>query len=179
MSTQVILVDTEDNMIGLMPKLEAHEKGLLHRAFSIIVFNSKGEMLLQRRAAQKYHTPGLWTNTCCSHQVEGEEIQKGLNRRLIEEMGLDIKTFHKAFQFIYKAELENGLTEYELDHVYFAKSDVLPNPNPEEVSEWKYISPSALKQDLKNYPHHYTPWFKQLLEPILQKVYSEQFIYNK
>jgi len=179
MSKNVILVDKEDRPLGVMPKLEAHQKGLLHRAFSIFIFNTKGELLLQKRADHKYHTPGLWTNACCSHQVEGEDIQIGLSRRLNEEMGMDIKTFEKAFDFIYHAKLDNGLTEYELDHVYFAMSDQSPSPNPAEVSEWKYLQSSKVKQEVDRLPQLYTPWFKLLLEPVLNKYRSGQFIFNK
>jgi isopentenyl-diphosphate delta-isomerase len=179
MSKQVILVDKQDKPIGLMPKLEAHEKGLLHRAFSIFVFNSRGEMLLQKRASGKYHTPGLWTNACCSHQIDGEDEQKGLSRRLKEEMGLEVNTFHKAFQFIYKAELDNGLTEHELDHVYFATSEDIPSPNPDEVSEWKYAFPIDIKKDMGQSPQLYTPWFKLLLDPVLDNIKSRQDIFNK
>jgi len=179
MSKQVILVDKEDKPIGLMPKLEAHEKGLLHRAFSIFVFNSKGEMLLQKRALSKYHTPGLWTNTCCSHQVDGEDEQEGLGRRLKEEMGLQVTHFQKAFHIIYKAELENGLIEHELDHVYFAHSDNQPSPNPEEVSDWKYASPLEIKSDMEQRPYLYTPWFKLLLDPVLDNIKFRQDVFNK
>jgi len=179
MSRKVILVDREDRQVGVMAKLEAHEKGLLHRAFSIFIFNSQGELLLQKRANCKYHTPGLWTNACCSHQVEGEDVQRGLNRRLKEEMGLDVTAFQKALVFLYRAKLDNGLTEHEFDHVYFAVSDDTPLPNPEEVSEWKYLPTETLKNDILESPHLYTPWFKQLLQPVLDKFHSNQFIYNK
>lgn len=179
MSCQVILVDKQDKQIGLMPKLEAHEKGLLHRAFSIFVFNSRGEWLLQKRAFEKYHTPGLWSNACCSHQVDGEDEEMGLNRRLKEEMGLNIDTFHKAFQFVYRAELDNDLIEHELDHVYFANSDDEPSPNPHEVCEWKYISPQDLREEVAKTPHMYTPWFKLLIDPVLNNIQSGQRIFNK
>jgi len=179
MSAQVILVDKEDNPIGLMPKIEAHQKGLLHRAFSILVFNSEGEMLLQKRSAKKYHTPGLWTNTCCSHQVEGEDIQIGLSRRLKEEMGLDIPYFKKAFHFIYRSDFDNGLTEYELDHVYYAHSDVKPDPNPEEVGDWKYVRLAEVQSSVAKTPHLYTPWFKILLDLIGKNSQSGEVIFNK
>ena len=119
---KVILVDKNDNQVGLMPKLEAHEKGLLHRAFSVFIFNNEYKLLLQKRATSKYHSGGLWTNTCCSHPREGEDISEAANRRLFEEMG--IKTsLRKVYDFIYKAELDNGLTENEFDHVFYGVYD--------------------------------------------------------
>ena len=122
---KVILVDKNDNQVGLMPKLEAHEKGLLHRAFSIFIFNSRYELLLQKRASSKYHSGGLWTNTCCSHPREGEDTLDAANRRLDEEMG--IKTsLRKVYDFIYKAELDNQLTEHEFDHVFYGVCDSDP-----------------------------------------------------
>lgn len=170
MNSRVILVDEQDNPIGTMPKLEAHEKGLLHRAFSIFVFNSKGEMLIQKRSATKYHTPGLWTNACCSHQVEGEREEIFLSRRLREEMGLEVKSFQKAFQFTYRAEFNNGLIEHELDHVYYANSDQEPSPNPDEVEEWQYISTVELRTRIAKQPQLFTPWFKLLFEPVMAKM---------
>ena len=134
---KVILVDKNDNQVGLMPKLEAHEKGILHRAFSVFIFNSKYELLLQKRASSKYHSGGLWTNTCCSHPREGEDILDAANRRLDEEMG--IKTsLRKVFDFIYTAELDNNLIENEFDHVFYGVYDTDPILNKEEAEAVSY-----------------------------------------
>ena len=139
MEEQVILVNEKDEPIGLMGKMEAHEKGLLHRAFSVFVFNSKQEVLLQQRAACKYHSPNLWTNTCCSHPRAGETNQQAGERRLQEEMGLQVP-LREVFSFIYKAPFDNGLTEHEYDHVLVGYSDAQPQINPEEVASWKWLS---------------------------------------
>lgn len=159
----VILVDENDRQVGTMEKLEAHEKGVLHRAFSIFLFNKKGEMLLQKRALGKYHTPGLWTNTCCSHPRADETMEHALQRKLNQEMGINCPV-QKAFQFLYKAELESGLTEHELDHVFYGYFDENPNPNPDEVVDWKYSSVDEIREDFKNHPKIYTPWFKIIFE---------------
>lgn len=159
----VILVDENDRRMGTMEKLEAHEKGVLHRAFSIFLFNENGELLLQRRALEKYHTPGLWTNTCCSHPRADETMDHALQRKLKQEMGITCPV-KKAFQFVYKAELENDLTEHELDHVYYGYFDQKPTPNPEEVVEWKYSPIAAIRKDIQEHPEKYTPWFKIIFE---------------
>jgi len=165
----VILVDENDGQIGLMEKMEAHEKGLLHRAFSVFLFNSKGEMLLQQRAISKYHSGGLWTNTCCSHPREGEETITAAHRRLEEEMGFDCK-IEKAFDFIYKSALDNELTEHELDHVFIGEYEGNIIPNPEEVEGYKYISISELTKDVAENSDDYTEWFKICLEEVLRRV---------
>ena len=134
----VILVDKNDNQVGLMPKLEAHQKGLLHRAFSIFIFNSKYELLLQKRASSKYHSGGLWTNTCCSHPREGEETLDAANRRLIEEMGIQT-SLRKVHDFIYRAELDNDLTEHEFDHVFYGVYNEDPIINKGEADDFKWI----------------------------------------
>ncbi|MBU1370063.1 MAG: isopentenyl-diphosphate Delta-isomerase [Bacteroidetes bacterium] len=159
MQEQVILVDVDDNPQGLMEKMEAHQKGVLHRAFSIFVFNSKQELMLQQRAFSKYHTPGLWTNTCCSHPRHGESLEAATKRRLKEEMGMqcDIK---KAFSFLYKADVGQGLTEHEFDHVFIGHTDELPDINPEEVAGWKYASMDELSIDIAKNPENYTVWFR-------------------
>ena len=160
---KVILVNENDEQIGLMPKLEAHEKAQLHRAFSIFILNSKNEVMLQQRASEKYHSPLLWTNTCCSHQREGEtNIQAG-NRRLQEEMGFstDLK---ELFHFIYKAPFDNGLTEHELDHVMIGYYDDEPNINGEEVESWKWMDIDAIKEDMQANPEIYTVWFKIIFD---------------
>ena len=155
---KVILVNSNDEPIGLMPKMEAHEKALLHRAFSVFVINSNNELMLQQRALQKYHSPGLWTNTCCSHQRDGEEnIEAGL-RRLQEEMGFET-TLEYLFNFIYKAPFDNGLTEHELDHVMLGRYEGEPSINPEEVASWKWMDIDLIHADLINNPADYTVWF--------------------
>lgn len=160
---QVILVDKNDVPTGQMEKLEAHQKGLLHRAFSVFIFNSKNELLLQQRAKGKYHSAGLWTNTCCSHPRMGENNLDAANRRLDEEMGMtcDLKY---AFNFLYKADFEDGLTEHELDHVFIGYSDVQPIINREEVESFRYTSLDSLQEDIKNHPNHYTSWLKICLD---------------
>mgnify|MGYP000051689030 FL=1 len=159
----VILVNEKDEPIGLMPKMEAHEKAVLHRAFSVFVLNDKNEIMLQQRAHHKYHSPLLWTNTCCSHQREGEtNIQAG-SRRLFEEMGFqtDLK---ELFHFIYKAPFDNGLTEHELDHVMIGYYNDAPSINPEEVEDWKWMPIEAVKSDIQNNPDLYTIWFKIIFD---------------
>ena len=163
MEEQVILVNEKDEPIGLMGKMEAHEKGLLHRAFSVFVFNSKQEVLLQQRAACKYHSPNLWTNTCCSHPRAGETNQQAGERRLQEEMGLQVP-LREVFSFIYKAPFDNGLTEHEYDHVLIGYSDAQPQINPEEVASWKWLSLEAIKEDILQAPERYTAWFKIIFE---------------
>ena len=171
MEEQVILVDTNDSPIGQMEKLEAHQKGELHRAFSIFIFNTKRELLLQQRALDKYHSGGLWTNTCCSHPRPGEDNLAAANRRLKEEMGMKANLI-PAFSFTYRAEFESGLIEHEYDHVFFGKSDLLPVINKEEVEQYKYINLDTLKQELLLYPDHYTPWLKICLEKVIEQFKS-------
>ena len=171
MEELVILVDTNDSPIGQMEKLEAHQKGELHRAFSIFIFNTKGELLLQQRALDKYHSGGLWTNTCCSHPRPGEDNLAAANRRLKEEMGMKAN-LTPAFSFKYRAEFESGLIEHEYDHVFFGKSDLLPVINKEEVEQYKYINLDTLKQELLLYPDHYTPWLKICLEKVIEQFKS-------
>ena len=166
MEERVILVDQEDNELGTEEKMKAHEQALLHRAFSIFIFNSKGELLLQKRAEGKYHCPGLWTNTCCSHPRPGESLEEAVQRKLKQEMGFTTP-LKEAFTFIYKVSFENGLTEHELDHVFLGTFDGNPEPNPEEVGEWKWISPEKLKEDVQEHPEKYTHWFKTSLDKVL------------
>lgn len=163
MEEQVILVDTQDNPIGLMPKMEAHEKGLLHRAFSVFIFNQNGELMLQQRAYHKYHSPGLWTNTCCSHQRDGETSLEAGMRRLEEEMGF-CTSLKEEVSFIYKAPFDNGLTEHELDHVLTGKFDGEPTINKDEVSDWKWMALEDIHQDMKINPEHYTVWFQIIFD---------------
>ena len=159
----VILVNEQDEAIGLMEKMEAHEKGLLHRAFSILIFNSKGEMLLQQRALSKYHSPGLWTNACCSHPRNGETILEAANRRLSEEMGMQTE-LKVLTHFIYKAAFDNGLTEHELDYVVHGLSDENPKINPDEVNAFRWISPQELNQWVQRSPNEFTVWFLELFK---------------
>jgi len=159
---EVILVDIHDHAIGTMEKLEAHRKGILHRAFSILLFNSKGELLLQKRSAYKYHSAGLWTNTCCSHPLPGESMEQATRRKLMQEMGIDLAT-EFAYKFIYSAALTNGLREHELDHVYIGQFDGVPNANKEEVEDWKFADLNFLKEDVQHNPQVYTEWFKLIV----------------
>ena len=166
---QVILVDDHDHEIGQMEKLEAHQKGLLHRAFSIFLFNDKGEMLIQQRAAGKYHSGGLWTNTCCSHQQPGETNIEAGKRRLLEEMGITTE-LRDSFSFIYRTDFDNGLVEHELDHVLIGSYNDAPNPDPAEAQDWKYISLKDLLLDVDKNPDNYTIWFKICLKQVIANV---------
>ena len=159
----VILVNENDEKIGLMPKQEAHEKALLHRAFSVFIFNDNNDLMLQQRALTKYHSPGLWTNTCCSHQRDGESSTKAGKRRLQEEMGFTTD-LTKTTSFIYKAPFDNGLTEHEYDHVLVGKYNQEPKINPEEVAAWKWMSLEDVKNDINENPDRYTAWFKIIFE---------------
>jgi isopentenyl-diphosphate Delta-isomerase len=156
--TEVILVDASDNATGTMEKLQAHQEGLLHRAFSIFIFNSAGEMLLQQRALSKYHSGGLWTNACCSHPLPGECTTGAAHRRLKEELGFEA-TLHKIFDFVYKAAMENGLTEHEFDHVFAGEYEGEIDFNRDEVMDYCYKRMSEIRQDLEIYPQQYTAWF--------------------
>ena len=160
---EVILVDENDNAVGTMEKMEAHRLGKLHRAFSVLPFNSQGELLLQKRAKNKYHSAGLWTNTCCSHPVPGEKIEDAAARRLKEEMGIDAKPSF-AYKFLYKAELDKNLTEHELDYVFIGTFDGKPSINAAEVEDWKFVNLEWLKKDLKKNPNEYTCWFKIIMD---------------
>lgn len=165
----VVLVNDKDEKVGLMPKLEAHEKGLLHRAFSVFVFNEEGQMLLQQRALHKYHTPGKWANTCCSHQRDGELSIDAGKRRLKEEMGFvtDL-TFRKTF--IYKANFDNGLTEHELDHIMVGKYNEDPVINLEEVAAFKWMDISDILLEIELDPEKYTAWFKIIMTEHLDAI---------
>lgn len=160
---EVILVNTQDEQIGTMPKMEAHEKAQLHRAFSVFIMNDNGETMLQQRAAHKYHSPLLWTNTCCSHQRVGETNIEAGQRRLQEEMGFtaDLK---ELFSFIYKAPFDNGLTEHELDHVMMGSYNGSPKINQEEVADFKWMKPEDIQKDIAENPEQYTVWFKIIFE---------------
>lgn len=165
---KLILVDEMDNEIGSEEKMEVHKTpGKLHRAFSIFIFNSVGEMLIQRRAKTKYHSGGLWSNACCSHPRKGESLEHAIHRRLKEEFGFDCE-MKEIFSFIYRVDFENGLSEYELDHVFVGKFDGVPNPNPKEIEEWKWVDTEELKRDIKKNPEEYTPWFRISLDRVLE-----------
>lgn len=169
---QVILVDAKDQPIGIMEKLQAHKEGRLHRCFSILIFNQAGEILLQQRALNKYHTPGLWTNTCCSHQRPGEETLVAAHRRLVEEMGFDC-ALHEVYEFVYKVPFENGLWEHEFDHVLIGRYDGVVTPNSEEVNAYRWVSVDKLKQDMKDNPHYYTPWFHIILDEHYDRIVAK------
>ncbi len=169
MEELVVLVDQNDNQVGLMPKMEAHEKAVLHRAFSVFTFNNKGELLLQQRAATKYHSPLLWTNTCCSHQREGESNIDAGKRRLQEEMGFTTD-LTEVFSFIYKEPLDSGLTEHELDHVLIGKFDGKPNINKDEVESYKWMLLEDVKSDIEKNPDNYTAWFKIIFKESYKKI---------
>ena len=168
----VVLVDSQDNELGKMEKLEAHEKGLLHRAFSIFLFNSKGEMLIQQRALSKYHSPGLWTNACCSHPAPNESIIQAGNRRLKEELGLSTELVD-AFNFEYRETFENNLTEHELDHVLVGYSEENPILNQEEAKDYRWITWANLLEEINLNPENFTIWFKIILTKHIEKLQKE------
>ncbi|MCX6290449.1 MAG: isopentenyl-diphosphate Delta-isomerase [Bacteroidetes bacterium] len=157
----LICVDETDHPIGVIPKMEAHEKGILHRAFSVFIFNTKGEWLLQQRALSKYHSGGLWTNACCGHPLPGEQTEDAAQKRLQFEIGISCE-LKKAFHFIYRAELGNGLIEHEYDHVFTGISDQQPVLNPQEVKNQQYIPFHDLQRDISKNEHGYTEWFKMI-----------------
>jgi len=165
----VILVNEKDEQIGLMPKMEAHEKAVLHRAFSVFIFNDKNELMLQQRALSKYHSPGLWTNTCCSHQRDGESNIQAGKRRLMEEMGF-VVDLQESISFIYKAPFDNGLTEHEYDHVLIGRYDERPQINIEEVADWKWMPLEAVKKDMEVHSELYTAWFKIIFEKFYEHI---------
>jgi isopentenyl-diphosphate Delta-isomerase len=169
MKENVVLVDSQDRPLGTMDKMEAHEKGLLHRAFSIFIFNTSGELLLQRRAFEKYHSGGLWSNTCCSHPRPDEDLMSAAKRRIWEEMGMNCEVEH-LYSFIYKISFSNGLTEHEFDHVFIGYTNELPEINKEEVADYKYMSLEKISMDVELNPAFYTEWFKISYEKIFQYV---------
>ncbi|UCE93128.1 MAG: isopentenyl-diphosphate Delta-isomerase [Flavobacteriaceae bacterium] len=169
MEEKVILVSENDEQLGLMGKMEAHQKGILHRAFSVFIFNKNGDLLLQQRALDKYHSPGLWTNTCCSHQRDGETNLQAGRRRLEEEMGFSCE-LKEMFSFVYKAPFDNGLTEHELDHVMLGYYDEDPVINPEEVGSFKWMPLEKVKNDMGLNPEKYTEWFKIIFNEYYQRL---------
>jgi|TARA_B100000242_G_scaffold248185_1_gene189188 isopentenyl-diphosphate delta-isomerase len=169
MEENVILVDKNDTQIGLMSKLDAHKKGILHRAFSVFVLNNNNEIMLQKRAYNKYHSGGLWTNTCCSHQREGENSIEAGKRRLLEEMGFETE-LKIITSFIYKVEFENGLTEHELDYLLIGKYLKSPVINKQEVADWKWMKVELIADDIKLNPNNYTSWFKIIFDKFQNKI---------
>jgi len=171
----VILVDEQDRDTGIMEKLRAHELGVLHRAFSVFLLNGKGEILLQQRAAEKYHSPGLWSNTCCSHPRPGEEVHDAARRRLREEMGLDC-ALQPLYRFVYRAAFGNGLTEHEYDHVFVGRCDDEPTLNPDEVQAWRYADIEHLRNELSDSPEQYSVWLALCfaeVAPLLQHFHQQ------
>ena len=168
---EIILVDEDDNPIGFETKLKAHENGgKLHRAFSIFIFDDSGKMLLQRRSKKKYHFGGLWTNTCCSHPKKGEKLQDAARMRLHQEFGFYAE-LKEIFSFIYRApDAKSGLTEYEFDHVFYGEFNGVPQPNPNEIDDWKWVDPAELLVDLESNPHDYTPWFKVAIHQVISRL---------
>ncbi len=159
MEELVILVDDQDKETGTMEKMQAHVEARLHRAFSVFIFNSSGELMLQQRSLSKYHSPGLWTNTCCSHPRPGESTLDAAHRRMVEEMGFDCD-FTEAFSFIYKAPFSNDLTEHEYDHVFIGISDKLPQINVDEVAAFRMAKIEDIREDMNLDPEKYTIWFR-------------------
>ncbi|MBE8721138.1 isopentenyl-diphosphate Delta-isomerase [Sphingobacterium pedocola] len=162
----VVLVDREDAALGEMDKMEAHRLGVLHRAFSIFIFNGNGDMLIHQRAKGKYHGAGLWTNACCSHPQWDEDIAESAKERLVFEMGLSC-SLEKAFSFIYNIPVENNLIEHEYDHVFYGYTDVQPDPNPAEIQNYRWISLGQLEQEVDAQPQDFTYWFKMALKRII------------
>ena len=162
----VILVDENNKEKGTIDKIEAHKKGKLHRAFSIFVFNDKNELLLQKRADNKYHSSGKWSNTCCSHPLPGKDVEIEAGRRLKEEMGFNCELENK-FEFIYLAELENKMIEHEYDFIFFGTYNKDPDPDPKEVSDWKWISLEKLKKEMLESPEKYTPWLRIIMQKFI------------
>lgn len=170
---QVILVNEKDEQMGVEEKMEAHRKGLLHRAFSIFIFNQNGDLLIQQRAKEKYHCGGLWTNTCCSHPRPNEKIEDACSRRLFEEMGFNTK-LEEAFTFKYKVTFDNGLIENEVDHIFIGNFDNNPTPNKSEVENYRWVDKHTLLKEIKQYPDNFTHWFKLSINEVL-KYYEENY----
>jgi len=164
--SEVTLVDENDNEVGTGNKIKTHQEGKLHRAFSIFVFNSKGQLLIQKRAKSKYHSGSLWSNTCCSHPKPRESLKKAVHRRLKEEMGFDCE-LEEIFSFIYKTKLDNNLFEHEYDHVFIGNFDNEPTPNPKEVDEWKWVDLEVLKKDILENPENYSYWLKLSIDKVI------------
>ncbi len=170
MTERVILVDENDRELGTEEKERAHREGMLHRAFSVFVFDARGRLLLQRRALTKYHSAGLWTNTCCSHPRPGEGIEAAARRRLREEMGMECDDLRVVFPLLYRAELDRGMTEHEYDHVLVGTCDRDPVPAPDEVVEWAWVDADAARRDAEENPGRYTYWFRLALPEVLDRM---------
>jgi len=173
MQDKVILIDENDTPLGEIEKLEAHQKALLHRAVSVFVFNTDNKLLLQKRALNKYHSPGLWSNTACTHPAPHESNEEAAIRRLKEEMGLTLTKITKLFHFIYKEQLDNGLFEHELDHVFIGFSEEWPVPAPNEVSDFDYVEMHEVLEQVKKSSHNYTVWFKKIIERVAHEIREE------
>ncbi len=173
----VILVNEKDEVLGTAEKMEAHQKGLLHRAFSIFVFNSRGEMLMQQRAAGKYHSGGLWTNACCSHPQSGEKTEAAAGRRLKEEMGFETP-LTEIFDFIYEAKFENGLAEYEFDHVFVGEYDGAVHLNKEEAMDFCFQQMPGIRLQMEHHPEKYTAWF-HIAFPKIERWWKERYKRSK
>ncbi|HPI53635.1 MAG TPA: isopentenyl-diphosphate Delta-isomerase [Chitinophagaceae bacterium] len=171
---EVILVDDQDVIVGTASKLEAHREGWLHRAFSVFIFNDKGEWLIHQRADDKYHSAGLWSNTCCSHPSAGEETLLAANRRLQEEMGLTCDLF-PLYSFQYRIQFDNQLIEHELDHVFVGQTNQVPTANPLEVKNWRYVAPDELLHEIHASPELFTYWFRLCVPVILEKLSNNFF----
>jgi len=165
----VIIVDKDDRVICNEEKIKAHKEGKLHRAFSIFIFNSKKELLLQKRSLKKYHSGGKWSNTCCSHPLDGKDIKEQAEERLKKEMGISTE-LKGIFSFVYKTKVDNNLTEHEYDHVFLGYYDKDPEPDEKEVENWKWMKIQELKQDIKQNPDAYTPWLKLCLDKVIEKL---------
>ena len=175
MNDDLILVDKDDNIVGYADKLHVHKEGLLHRAFSLFVMNQHNELMLQKRAAGKYHSAGLWANTCCSHPLKGEDQKEAIHNRIMFEMGFDCD-LSELFRFTYYAELDHDMIEYELDRVYIGNYEGEPRPNPDEVSDWQWMNIEALKKDLEENPKQYVYWLKEAFDEFYEKVNVAEFV---
>lgn len=169
MKEELILVNENDEAIGVEEKIKAHVIGALHRAFSIFIFNSAGQLLLQKRTTTKYHSKGLWSNTCCGHPRPGESIKVASRRRLGEEMGFDCNV-REVFEFIYQAKLDDGLVEHEYDHVLAGRFDGIPKPNQDEVGGWKWVDLMTLRLDMQKHPGRYTYWFRISIDELCRSI---------
>ncbi|MES3629771.1 MAG: isopentenyl-diphosphate Delta-isomerase [Longimonas sp.] len=171
MRNRVVLVDAHDVPVGLADKLEAHQQGWLHRAFSAFVFDPKGRLLLQQRNVKKYHSGGLWSNTCCSHPLPNEPVEAAVQRRMQEEMGFQCD-LHPAFRFTYRAVLSDTMIEHEYDHVFIGKATPDVHPNPDEVQDWAWMEPAVLINDINEHPDRYTAWFRICIERVLRAAHT-------
>lgn len=173
MAEYILTVDEQDRETGYMEKIDVHKKGVLHRAFSVMIFNSEGEVLLQKRAGMKYHSPGLWTNSCCSHQREGEALTEAVSRRLNEELGITCEC-REAFKFMYRVEFDNGLIEHEIDHVFIGKYDGNVSPNEDEVEEIRWVTQDKLNKEICEHPEGFTYWFQILMKQPEMQIIGQQ-----